>query len=102
LLLSCKCTPAITTQQEKGTEQNSAKISGKVSHQYKTKGCGTVILVEKDSLVLLPQALQPEFDQDGLVISFQYHPLRKRNPEGCDIGFPVELSDVARSEKKKQ
>lgn len=103
LLSSClfsACKPAqAVADAGKQTERTPAKTSGKISHQYKGKGCGTVILVEKDSLVLLPQALQPEFDQDGLHISFYYHTLRKKNPQGCDIGFPVELSDVERSTK---
>ena len=79
------------------SEQTSPKTSGKVSHQYKATGCATVIIIKNgDELItIIPKdKLSDNFDVDGLEISFDYRPLKMHNPEGCNAGFPAEVTNI--------
>jgi hypothetical protein len=76
------------------------KTVGKVSHQFRSSGCSTVILVkninEEDTLIFIPRLKLDKFDVDGLEISFNYRRLRMPNPQGCEKGFVVELSEITK------
>jgi len=116
LLLFC---PACKTKQKESTKastettvtspsppSNTApKISGRVSHTYEEKGCGTVIIVPNakggDPQILIPHALPAEFDVDSLEILFHYHPLKIKNPPGCMKGSPAGLLDIEINKKGK-
>ena len=74
---------------------------GKVSHQYRATGCATVVIVKQedvsDPITLIPRdTLAPAFDMDGLEIWFNYRPLKMRNPAGCKVGMPAELTDITK------
>jgi len=74
---------------------------GKVSHQYRATGCATVVIVKRDDsqqpITLIPRdTLSEIFDVDGLEIYFNYHPLKMRNPAGCKVGIPAELTDISK------
>ncbi|MFZ4412899.1 MAG: hypothetical protein ACOYOV_07435 [Bacteroidales bacterium] len=75
------------------------KYTGMVSHQFQKQGCKTIIIVNNDkdhSLRLIPMnELEAKFDKDQLKISFDYLPLRIKNPEGCGEGIPAEISNIA-------
>lgn len=105
-LAACKSKKATTetaSKEVKQTETAAAdkatpKSKGKVSHQYRSTGCATVILstVDGNDLTLIPSIRLPEkFDVDGLQISFDYRPLKMHNPEGCNAGFPAEISNIS-------
>jgi hypothetical protein len=57
-----------------GTDSQHAseipKTIGKVSHQFRSSGCATVILVknvnEEDTLIFIPRLKLDKFDVDGL------------------------------------
>ena len=75
------------------------KYTGKVSHQYKKKGCSSVVIIQSDppaeSLVLIPKtALPKKLDKEGMIITFNYRRLRMPNPKGCETGMPAELSNI--------
>ena len=73
--------------------------TGKVSHKYRSAGCATVIVFMKDGteVTLIPKdKLAGEFDVDGLEITFNYHPLKMPNPEGCTVGMPAEITELAK------
>ena len=77
------------------------RIEGKVSFQYRSGGCATVIIVKQPGkenvLTLIPSLpLAKEFDIDGLTIKFNYHPLKMRNPDGCTVGIPAEITDLSK------
>ncbi len=96
---SCECSKT-TAQHAVNINQtnNSAMTSGKVSHIYRATGCKTVIIINNsdEALTLIPSVELPgEFDKDGLEIFFNYRLLKMPNPEGCSVGLPAELSDVA-------
>ncbi len=83
-------------------EQTSPSTTGKVSHQYKATGCATVIIVKNgdEIITLIPSEKLPEqMDVDGLEISFDYRPLRMHNPEGCNAGFPAQLTNLKIAKK---
>jgi hypothetical protein len=73
---------------------------GKVSHQYNGTGCASVIIVSKEGqqdMTLIPvEALPKEYDTDGLYIYFNYRTLKVKNPEGCSVGIPVQLTDISK------
>ena len=78
-----------------------AKTTGKVSHQFRSTGCATVIVVnqegQKESLILIPKDMLPSaFDVDGTEIHFNYHTLRMPQPKGCDKGIPAEITDITK------
>ena len=96
---SCKAKEISTQQTDKSVQiNNTALSSGYVSHKYRETGCKTVIIVSStdEPLVLIPsQDLPDKFDKDGLKILFNYRPLRIKNPAGCSVGIPAELSDIS-------
>ena len=86
---------------QKQVKKRHGHTMGKVSHRFRKTGCATVIIVsgktEEDELVLIPRdALKNVFDVDGLIIYFNYLPLKMPNPPGCVKGMPAEISDVER------
>ena len=102
LFVSCKSkqfnsTQVIEKPDISNQPSNSLKAIGIVSYQYKSSGCGTLILckreIEKDTLFLIPMASIGEYDKDGLEIFFNYRILRIHNPKGCK-GTPVQVSDI--------
>jgi len=87
-----------TNTTDKGTS-TLAKTAGRVSHQFRTTGCATIIIVKtKDTanpIILIPRDPLPhELDVNGLEISFNYHTLRIPQPPGCDKGIPANISDL--------
>ncbi len=99
IFTSCK-TKEISTQQTDNNVQvnQTALYSGKVSHKYRETGCKTIILVSStdEPLILIPsQDLPDKFDKDGLEIFFNYRTLRIKNPAGCTVGIPAEVSDIS-------
>ncbi|MEI8232009.1 MAG: hypothetical protein WCG32_05555 [Actinomycetes bacterium] len=89
--------PPASTEQTSSSETSMGKTKGKVSHQYRATGCATVVIFKKDDveITVIPKDKLPEkLDVDGLEIWFDYLPLRMHNPEGCNAGFPAELTNV--------
>jgi hypothetical protein len=73
--------------------------TGTVSHKFKATGCETVILVKQNDaeMTLIPKdKLDASFDQDGLVILFNYRTLKMPNPAGCNEGMPAEITDISK------
>jgi hypothetical protein len=75
--------------------------TGTVSHQYKTTGCGTVIIVTPadggTTMTLIPKdKLDKAFDKDGLIITFNYSLLKMPTREGCTTGNMAEITDIAK------
>jgi hypothetical protein len=88
---------AIDTVKKEPLAEN-LKTKGKVSHQYASKGCATVIVAEVngEELTLIPQPpLEKQYDKDGLEIFFNYHTLRRQQPPGCEKGMPAEITDIS-------
>ncbi|MFZ4399761.1 MAG: hypothetical protein ACOYO1_06985 [Bacteroidales bacterium] len=98
LIVSCK-----TSEKQLIHPIVSDAVKGKnigiVSHQYKEKGCDIIIIVNKGKdkpLHLIPiNELEVKFNKDNLKISFDYLPLRVKNPEGCNEGIPAEITNIA-------
>src|SRR5258708_782753 len=89
-----------TIPKHRDASGESLKTKGKVSHEYLLKGCPTIIIVkienQESPLILIPRIpLQKEFDKEGLEISFNYHLLKMRTPEGCEKGIPAEITEVS-------
>jgi hypothetical protein len=88
-----------TTSKTSKPSQLTPKTKGKVSHQFASKGCATVIVVNSENgeeQILIPRApLEKQFDKEGLEIFFNYHPLKMRQPPGCEKGIPAEITDVS-------
>lgn len=87
------------------SKQQTATVTGtttgKVSHQFRATGCETVIIVDNaassDPQILIPKDKLPkEFDQDGLVIKFNFRLLKMPNPEGCATGNIAEITDISK------
>lgn len=83
------------------TDANDTRTIGKVSHQYRSGGCATVITIkeaDKENIItLIPSMpLAKEFDVDGLTIKFNYQPLKMRNPDGCSVGIPAEITNISK------
>src|SRR4051812_49319974 len=71
--------------------------TGKVSHQYQSTGCSTVVIISAADapITIIPKdKLSKEFDLDGQEITFDYHPLKMPQPAGCNVGIPAELSNI--------
>ncbi|MEI6489063.1 MAG: hypothetical protein WCP52_08880 [Bacteroidota bacterium] len=86
-----------TTTVTNNEQMSAPKTKGKVSHQFRSEGCATVILanVDKSTIVLIPSIkLIEKFDVDGMAIAFDYRPLKMHNPEGCNVGIPAEISNI--------
>ncbi|NVN94526.1 MAG: hypothetical protein HXX18_04485 [Bacteroidetes bacterium] len=98
LIVSCKSSEKTSNTRVANT-LTKGKNTGVVSHQYKAEGCGTIIIanIENDKpLNLIPMnAMDAKFDKDNLKISFDYLPLRVKNPEGCNKGIPAQISNIA-------
>jgi hypothetical protein len=102
--ISCKTkhkSEATVIKNEPVTNINDTRTAGKVSHQYRAGGCATVIIVARENqdkpLTLIPrEPLSSEFDIDGLAIKFNYLTLKMRNPNGCLVGIPAEITNVSK------
>jgi len=99
--ISCKTKQSINSN-AKAVEQNSVKGNtfGKISHQYRATGCATVIIINKEGqdkpITLIPKDKLPDdMDKDGMEIYFDYHLLRMKNPEGCNVGIPAEIKNIS-------
>lgn len=91
ICFACKTKPAGSSV--------SDKTLGTVSHKYKSAGCNTIIVIEKekDRLVLIPtQPLPKEFDKDGMEIYFDYNMLRIPSPAGCGEGIPATIRNISK------
>ena len=102
--MSCKTkhkSEVSVTNNEQKTDISDTRTVGKVSHQYRAGGCPTVIIVALENqdkpLTLIPSMpLSLEFDTDGLAIKFDYHLLKMRNPNGCLVGIPAEITNISK------
>jgi hypothetical protein len=90
---------AVDTSSKETAAPINTKVKGKVSHRYAAKGCSTVLVLENEigeELILIPvTALKSEFDKEGQIIYFNYRPLKRVQPAGCEKGMPVEVTDVS-------
>ena len=98
----CKAKKNTTAIQANATVKETTapeKTIGKISHQFRSTGCATVIVVdiksEADTLILIP-ALPNGLDINSLEVSFNYHPLRMPQPPGCTKGIPAEITNLER------
>lgn len=102
--IGCKPKKQILTSLEQGhadvQQITPGEISGRISHQFRTEGCPTIIIVsqgEKDSLVLIPSEVLPSnVDINGLEVLFNYHTLRIPQPNGCNLGIPAEITNITK------
>lgn len=96
---SSSASTSSTQTPETMTTRTEGNTSGKVSHQYRTTGCATVIVFtnEGTEMTLIPKDKLPaEFDIDKLEIKFNYHTLKMANPAGCNVGIPAEITDISK------
>ncbi|MBL7883766.1 MAG: hypothetical protein JNL69_06830 [Bacteroidia bacterium] len=97
LLSSCK-----SSKDSSASASNASaigKTTGVVSHKYKATGCSSVIVVKQDGeeLTLIPKdKLSGKLDVDGLEVTFDYNPLKMPQPEGCTVGMPAEITNLAK------
>jgi hypothetical protein len=88
--------PASTTPVN--NQDTNPKTTGTISHTYSK--CGTVIVVPDPKggtpIILIPGTSIGEFDIEGMEICFHYHPLKRKNPDGCMTGFPVNIFDISK------
>lgn len=89
------------TTSEQTQTPSTPKTIGKVSHQYRSTGCATVIIIklegQENPLTLIPKdKLSSEFDVDGMELSFNYHTLKMPQPAGCNVGIPAELTEITK------
>jgi hypothetical protein len=97
---SCK-TKQVGLQNTQTTDVKTSdpKTLGKVSHEFKATGCGTIVIIKdkENQTILIPKdALPEEFDKDGLQIYFEYRLLKMKNPSGCGKGIPADLSNISK------
>ena len=97
---SCK-TKQVAQQNTQTTDVKTSdpKTLGKVSHEFKATGCGTVVIIKDKEVqtILIPKdALPEEYDKDGLQIYFEYKLLKMRNPPGCNKGIPAALTNISK------
>ena len=90
----------VDTVQKENLPPPAGNTVGKVSHQFASKGCATVIVVIADGggeeLVLIPHIpLENKFDREGSEIYFNYRPLKMPQPPGCEKGIPAEITDIS-------
>jgi hypothetical protein len=80
------------------TPAGKPKTTGKVSHAW--PACGTVVVVPDanggDPMILIPNDPLGALDVEGTEISFYYHPLKRKNPDGCMKGFPASLYEISK------
>ncbi len=75
------------------------KHNGKVSHQFKAKGCASVIIIKQveGDIILIPKTPLPKaLDKNNLEIKFDYRILRMPNPKGCEKGQPAEITNCSK------
>jgi hypothetical protein len=98
IVLSCKPKEnTLSTPANEITLADSGKTLGKVSHQFHSKNCSTVIIVLKESkeLILEPvNKLEKDIDVDGLSIKFIYQNSRKVQNQDCLYGIPAIISEI--------
>ncbi len=99
VLFSCKSSKNVDVNSI-SSDVSKGKYIGNVSHQFKDNGCKTVIIIKRENqdkpLILIPINDFPlGFDKDKLKISFDYLPLKVKNPEGCNMGIPIEIRNIA-------
>lgn len=84
-------------------EQAEGKTCGMVSHQYRSGGCPTVIIINKtgeEPIVLIPKDPLPAgIDKDNTLIRFDQTTLRMPNPAGCVKGIPALISNISKTKK---
>ncbi|MBA3704623.1 MAG: hypothetical protein H0W84_01580 [Bacteroidetes bacterium] len=102
LISACKAKEKIVESPNSKETSASDKTYGKVSHQYSSTGCPTVIITNSFVLdaphILIPKDNLPkEMDVDGLEISFDYKVLRMPNPEGCVNGIPASIFNILKT-----
>jgi hypothetical protein len=99
----CKAKKNAETIQSKLAVQETPateKSTGKISHQFRSTGCATVIVAdikkgETDTLIIIPKdALPSGFDVNGLKVFFNYHASRIPQPPGCSKGIPAEITNL--------
>lgn len=83
------------------TVNNIGETLGKVSHKYRSTGCATVVIVNgqnsNDEIILIPlDTLASDINVEGIEIYFNYQPLKRMNPPGCNAGFPAKLYDISK------
>lgn len=93
LTSSCVC--------KKSADKSNSELGktiGIVSHQYRSGGCKTVIIVndaQGNEIVLIPKdPLPSKLDKDQLKIRFDYTTLKMPNPKGCGKGIPAVITNV--------
>ncbi len=90
-----------TAKEEVVTATDDAtKLTGKVTYLVNGNSCLSVLILDanqdtENKLILIPRAaLADNMAKEGILISFNYRPLKMKNPEGCLKGIPAELSNV--------
>lgn len=106
VLLSCLLVLAAGCKTKKTCDASAASQTGKtcglVSHQYKSSGCGPVIVInnpdaDTPAQILIPKDPIPAtFDKDGLRLYFNFRLLKMPNPEGCSTGNMAEITDLSK------
>ncbi len=98
LAIACKSKSSATATDPKAMAV-PAKTKGKVSHQYRSSGCATVIVLneqDKPASLIPKDKLPAEFDVDGMEIVFNYRVLKMPQPQGCTTGVPAEIKDISK------
>ena len=90
-----------TTTTSSATGDNQGANVGKVSHQYKSTGCETVVIIaahdDVAEMTLIPKdKLSKDVDMDGQLIRFDYHALKMPQPAGCTTGVPAEITNITK------
>ena len=98
---STSTTTASTTANTSATGDNQGANVGKISHQYKSTGCETVIVIaahdDVAEMTLIPKdKLSKDVDMDGQLIRFDYHALKMPQPAGCTVGVPAEITNITK------
>lgn len=102
ILAIAACKSGKETASSSLTADSTPKTIGKVSHQYRSGGCSSVILVSPASsdetpVILIPKDKLPsKFDVDGMEISFNYLTLKMPQPAGCTSGMPAEITNISK------
>jgi len=98
--LACKTQDEIKNDKSVDIVVNAGTTLGQVSHQYRETGCATVVIIHKEGqkdITLIPIETLPEkYDKDKLEIYFNYHTLKVKNPDGCNVGIPAILTDISK------
>ncbi len=91
----------LSTETSSATGDNQGVYVGKLSHQYKSTGCETVIIIASHDdvaeMTLIPKdKLSKDVDVDGQLIRFDYRPLKMPQPAGCNVGMPAEITNITK------